>query len=89
MSQALRREDPRKGLFLSAGLLVLVVVFMAIMRTVLRDAYLAEYFKPAEFTVQTQWDVMLLFSLLLLGGAVLWLVMIKRYFFSPELQAGT
>ena len=86
MSNTLKQEDPRKGTLLTAGIIALVVVFMAIMRDLLRDSYLADFFHPASFVVQTQWDVMLLFFVLFLGGVGLWLLMIKRYFFTPELR---
>ncbi|NUM76154.1 hypothetical protein HUU40_17455, partial [candidate division KSB1 bacterium] len=61
-----------------------VIIFMAIMRDALRDAYLANYFSPKSFVVQTQWDVLILFLALFVGGIALWLVMLKRYFFSPK-----
>jgi hypothetical protein len=57
---------------------------MAIMRDALRDAYLANYFSAKNFVLQTQWDVLILFLALFVGGVALWLVMIKRYFFSPK-----
>jgi len=86
MMEALRKHDPRKGFYLASGMALLIVVFMAIMREILQDAYLAEYFKPANFAVKTQWDVLVLFLALFLGGVGLWLAMIKRYFFSPKLR---
>ncbi len=89
MSEALRKDDPRTGFYLASGLAVVVVAFMAIMRDVLRDAYLAQFFNPANFVVQTQWDVMILFFVLFLAGVGLWLLMLKRYFFSPELRVDT
>jgi hypothetical protein len=87
MSGTLRKADPRKGFYLVSGLTVGVIVFMAIMRDALRDAYLANYVSAKNFVVQTQWDVLILFLALFVGGVALWLVMIKRYFFSPKLQA--
>ncbi|MCG3120327.1 MAG: hypothetical protein ALAOOOJD_02986 [bacterium] len=84
MSEALRKADPRKGFYLASGLTVGVIIFMAIMREVLRDAYLANYFNAKNFVVQTQWDVLILFLALFVGGVALWFVMIKRYFFSPK-----
>ena len=86
MSDALRKEDPRIGFYLAAGVIALTVVFMGIMRELLRDSYLADFFNTGNFTVSTQWDVMLLFFIFFLGGVGLWLLMIKRYFFSPELR---
>lgn len=87
MSETLRRADPRRGFYLVSGLTAGVIVFMAIMRDVLRDAYLANFFSATNVAVQTQWDVLILFLALFVGGVALWLVMIKRYFFAPKLRA--
>lgn len=84
MSDTLRKDDPRKGFYLVSGLTVAVIIFMAIMREVLRDAYLANYFSAKNFVVQTQWDVLILFLALFVGGVALWGVMLKRYFFSSR-----
>ena len=86
MSNALKADDPRKGAGWSIALTAIVVTFMSIMRDVLRDAYLSPYFDPSRFVVKTQWDVLILFLLLFVAGVVLWVVMFKKYFFSPELQ---
>ncbi|MDZ7292006.1 MAG: hypothetical protein ONB44_19550 [candidate division KSB1 bacterium] len=86
MSETLRKDDPRKGFYLVSGLTAVVIIFMVIMRDILRDAYLANYFSANNFLVQTQWDVLILFLVLFVGGVALWLVMIKRYFFSPKLR---
>jgi hypothetical protein len=88
MSGALRQEDPRRGVVLSMVLTGVLVAIMAIMRHLLRDAYLAGIFQPGSFAVQTQWDVLILFLVLFLAGVGLWFVMIKKFFFSPELHAG-
>jgi hypothetical protein len=86
MSDTLKKEDPRRGFYLATSVTLLVVVFMAIMRDLLRDSYLAGYFQSGNFPVQTRWDVMLLFFAFFVGGVGLWLLMIKRYFYSPELR---
>jgi hypothetical protein len=83
-SETLRKADPRKGFYLVSGLTIGVIIFMAIMRDALRDAYLTNYFSAKNFAVQTQWDVLILFLVLFVGGVALWLVMLKRYFFSPK-----
>lgn len=87
MSDALRNDDPRKGVYLSSGVIALVVILMTTMREILRDAYLADYFKPAHFAIHTQWSVMLIFFVAFLAGIGLWMTMIKKYFFSPNLRA--
>jgi len=86
MSDTLRQEDPRKGVYLTSAVIGVVIVFMVIMRETLRDAYLAEYIKPEQFVVQTQWGVMILFFVCFVAGIGLWALMLKRYFFSPQLR---
>ncbi|MDH3360536.1 MAG: hypothetical protein OEL55_06660, partial [Desulfobulbaceae bacterium] len=54
---------------------VSVVIIMALIRDLVRKAYLAPYFKPADLTVapQTQYDLLILFFVLLVitGGIVI------------------
>ena len=83
MSGAVRNEDPRPGAIPAMGLTALVLVAMAIMRDILRSSYLAPYFKAENLAVKTQWGVLILFMALLVIGLVVWLVMIKKYFFTP------
>lgn len=88
MASSLRTEDPRKGMITSMGLTGLVVVLMSIMRDALRDAALAPYLQQQSFTVKTQWDVLSIFLVLFIGGLILWVTMIKKYFFpaSPQTE---
>ncbi len=86
MSKALRSEDPRRGVITTMTIIGVIVVLMAIMRDILRDSYLAPLFKASTLATKTQWDVLILFLLLFVGGVILWVVMIKRYFFSPRLR---
>lgn len=79
MSNALHSGNIRTAAFVVPGILVVVIACMAVMRDTLRDAYLAPYFKPEQFTVKTQWAVLPLFLVLFVGGIVLWLVMMRRY----------
>lgn len=79
MSDALRREDIRRGAIYVPTVIGVVIACMTVMRDILRDAYLKPYFHPAQFAVKTQWSVFPLFLLLFLGGVALWLVMLKRY----------
>ena len=87
VSDSLRKDDPRKNVWAAIILIFVVIVFMSIMRDVLRNAFLKPYYNPAAFTVKTQWDVLILFLVLLIAGAILWLTMIRRYFFTPKAQA--
>lgn len=85
-SEALRKEDPRPGLYLVTGLMFGVIVFMLIMREILQDSYLAAHFNAANFSVATQWEVLPLFLALFLAGVGLWGVMMKRYFATAKAQ---
>ena len=79
MSDALRKESVRVAAIYVPCLLAVVIASMAIMRDILRDAYLKPYFHPGQFAVQTQWSVFPLFLALFLAGVILWFVMLKRY----------
>lgn len=79
MSEAMRKEDVRLGLWIIGGLSIAVIACMAVMRDLLRDAYLQQYFRPEQFPTQTQWSVFPLFLALFVGGVVLWIVMLARY----------
>lgn len=79
MSSALRNGNIRAAAFTAPGLVAVVIASMAVMRDLLRDAYLKPYFHPEQFPVKTQWQVLPLFLALFVGGVALWLVMIWRY----------
>lgn len=50
------------------GSLAGTVCLMAVMRDIVRDAYLAPYFRPDELAVAPQWGVVAFFLLLLVAG---------------------
>jgi hypothetical protein len=79
MSGALRKENLRVAAFYVPGITAVVILCMSVMRDILRDAYLAPYFHPGQFVVNTQWAVFPLFLVLFIAGVILWLVMLKRY----------
>lgn len=83
MTNAIKEADPRKGAITTMGLTAVIVIFMAIMRDIIRDASLASYFDPGKLVVKIQWDVLILFLVLLIAGVLLWLWMLKRYFSAP------
>ena len=83
MSRAIRANDPRRAALLAIVLTGVVIVFMAIWRDVLRNAYLAPFFKGDELAVKTQADVLSLFLVLFVLGILLWVWMLKKYFFAP------
>jgi hypothetical protein len=79
MSHALREQKIRLAAFGVPALMVLVVLCMATIRFILRDAYLAAFFHPQQFAVKTQWSVFPLFLVIFVAGVILWFVMLKRY----------
>lgn len=79
MFDALRKQNIRRAAFYAPALIGVTIASMSVMRDILRDAYLKPYYHPGHFAVKTQWSVLPLFLALFLGGAVLWLVMLKRY----------
>lgn len=79
MSDALRNENLRTASLVVPGILGIVILCMAWMRDILRDAYLKQWFNPDQFAEKTQWSVFPLFLLLFIGGVILWLVMMARY----------
>ena len=79
MSEALRKENVRLAAYIVSGIVAVVVAAMAVMRDMLRDAYLAPYYRPDQFIVKTQWSVFPLFLALFVGGVILWFVMLARY----------
>ncbi|MCI0515792.1 hypothetical protein L0128_21470 [candidate division KSB1 bacterium] len=82
MSNGLRRPDPRPFFYLAAGLTLITLIFMIIMRYNLRLAYLKDYFQPADFVIKTQWEVLPLFLVLFVAGIGLWVLMLRRFPFA-------
>lgn len=80
MSRALRSDDPRPRIKLALGVGALTVMAMVITRDLLRDAYLEPFIKPADLSTENQWCVLVLFLGLILGGAALWIFMLRRYY---------
>ena len=80
MSIALQKENIRFAAYSVSSIIGVVILSMAVMRDMLRDAYLRPYYHPDQFVVKTQWSVFPLFLVLFIGGVILWLVMLKRYF---------
>jgi hypothetical protein len=83
MSNAIRTADPRKPVMLAMGITVIVVVFMAIMRDLLRTSFLSSYFDSSAQAIGTQWDVLILFLAIFVIGVLVWVKMMQKYFFSP------
>ena len=88
VARPLRQDDYRMGALGGTATTAVVVLVMAVMRDILRDAYLKPYFHPERFVVQTQWTVLPLFLAVFLGGVALWLVMLRRYPFTATLKSG-
>ncbi len=75
LGRASRRKQPRLA-FIGAGMLLVVLALMAIMRQEMRAAYLEPYFRLDQLQAQPQWGVFVVFVVTLLLGlaAVGWLV---------------
>jgi hypothetical protein len=78
MSRALRSEDPRPKIKLALGIGAITVMAMVITRDLLRDSYLEPFIKPSDVSLENRWCVLVLFLGLLLGGAALWVLMLRR-----------
>jgi hypothetical protein len=70
-----RRKQSRLA-FIGAGMLLVVLVLMAIMRQEMRTAYLEPFFQLSQLETQPQWGVLTVFIITLLIGlaVVAWLV---------------
>ncbi len=79
-NQALKGDDPRPGFKKVIALTGVVLVSMTIMRHMLRDSYLEPVFNTGDLAVKTQGSVLAIFLVLFVGGVVLWVYMLKRYF---------
>ena len=78
MLLALRSQTPHRSAIASLVLTVFALACMALMRDVLRSAYLAPYLEtPA---VRVQWNVVVLFLVLFAGSLLLWGTMLRKYF---------
>ncbi len=86
MAQALKKDDPRKGFKMSAIISGVVVGAMAVMREVLREAYLGVYYISHNFDTATQWIVLSIFIISFIGGVWLWIMMFRRYFKPEKVQ---
>lgn len=79
VAEAVRRDDIGRAAWYGSILTGVAILCMAIMRDLLRDAYLRPYFHAGQFEVKTQWSVFPLFLVLFIGGVVLLAWMLRRY----------
>ena len=84
MNKTIKKDTPLPGLRLIYGLTLGLVVFMALTRSIIRNSYLKGVFNPRAFSSEPQWGVLLIFFVTFLAGLILWGLMIKKYFFTPE-----
>jgi hypothetical protein len=70
-----RRKQTRPA-FIGAGVLLVVLALMAVMRQEMRTAYLEPYFQLSQLQAEPQWGVLAAFVVILLLGLVVvgWLV---------------
>ncbi len=78
MLLALRSRAPQRMALGSLLLAAVALICMALMRDVLRNAYLAPYLEAPD--VRVQWSVVALFLVLFAGALVLWGTMMRKYF---------
>jgi len=78
MLLAIRSRVPKRFAITSLTLAGVVLLCMALMRDLLREAYLAPYLQAPE--VRVQWDVMTLFLVLFVASVGLWGVMLGKFF---------
>ncbi len=68
LMMSMKAERPAKQAWGGIGLLVLTLVFMVIMRDIVRDGYLAGTFDVYDRVTDPQWGVIAIFTVLLLLG---------------------
>jgi hypothetical protein len=83
LSSAIQAKDPRGGAMSACILAPLGVVFMAIVRDRLRDAFIGAHLKATPLSVQYQVGPMSIFFLLFLLGILFIIYMFIRFFW-PE-----
>jgi hypothetical protein len=81
MSAALKRQNIRLAAIGVGSITALTILAMAVMRDILRDAYLKPWFRPYDYAVKTQWSPFLLFLGLFVAGIALWIAMMWKYGF--------
>jgi len=72
------RRGPNVRLVMPTAMTLVQMVVMITMRDVVRNGFLGEYYKPAEFAVKTQGLNLALFGVLLIGGFVTVVWMVRR-----------
>ncbi|MCX7762904.1 MAG: hypothetical protein N2252_08715 [Candidatus Kryptonium sp.] len=63
-------QNPKILSISGIAMLFLTIVGMSIMRDVLRDAYLKDYFNPEQFTVEPQISVLIVFAVIFVAGLI-------------------
>ncbi|CUS87069.1 hypothetical protein [Candidatus Kryptobacter tengchongensis] len=63
-------QNPKPLSISGLALLFLTIVGMSVMRDILRDAYLKDYFKPEQFEVQPQISVLIVFGIVFIAGLI-------------------
>ncbi len=70
-------KAPVRQAAVAIGAGVLTVAVMVLMRDVLRNGYLAPYFRPEQLQVAPQWSVIVLFVLMFVGGLAILAYMLR------------
>jgi len=68
----------RQRVWPTTSALAATVLFMVLMRDLVRQAYLAPYFHPADLRVMPQWSPLFLFLAILVIGVAVVIYMLRR-----------
>lgn len=77
-----RLRGPGVRLVMPTAMTVIQMVVMITMRDIVRNGFLAEFYKPTEFAVKTQMGNLIIFAVLLVGGTLTVVWMVRRLYLS-------
>ncbi|MDX2473620.1 MAG: hypothetical protein QNL91_07900 [Candidatus Krumholzibacteria bacterium] len=79
-----RLRGPRVRLVMPTAMTIVQMIVMITMRDVVRNGYLGELYRPAEFAVKTQTLNLVIFGVLLVGGVLTVIWMVRRLYLGWE-----
>jgi hypothetical protein len=80
----MRGQFERRMAAVGLVLTAVVLIAMDLIRDMVRRASLDPYLQPENFRARPQWDVLALFLVFFSASAVLWVVMVKKYFYPSD-----
>ena len=75
-----RKRAPDVPLIIPSAMTAVQMIVMITMRDFVRNGFLAEFYKPAEFAVKTQTGNLIIFAVLLVGGILTVTWMVRRLY---------